>query len=220
MRNCLPWRFLVDHIHHLPFNRLFFHLQPILIPNEIWSFSINIVSVHASFQEADNIPIIRVLSESKSPAIVKELSELLWYIIAEVLNFSLFLLLFNRCILLRFCSSWETLPWEGAFQKVEEYVANTFKVISPWLFVSNMSVDTGISGSACQILPILEWNMVSFRALKALCQPEIDDVNCVFGEFSATNKKIVGFYVSVNDSLFMDSLYSFNHLNCNVKHSL
>ena len=54
---------LVNNIKHLSFNSLFLHCQSVLVPNEIGSLSVKSMSLHATFEQADHVPIVWVLSE-------------------------------------------------------------------------------------------------------------------------------------------------------------
>ena len=82
-----------------------------------------------------------------------------------------------------------------------------------------MGVQGGISSGSSKILTVFERDMLSVTGLVALSQPEIDNVDGVFGCFSSSCHEIVWLDVSVNDSFFMDNLNSLEHLYCNVKNS-
>ena len=92
-----------------------------------------------------------------------------------------------------------------------------FQVISSRLFVPNVSVKTGISCSSCQVLSISERNVLTIRALVALGQSKINNVDCVFGSVCPSDQKIVRFDVPMDNSLLMDTLDSLDHLNGDVK---
>jgi hypothetical protein len=68
-------------------------VEPVSIPNEVWVCSIDIVSLHAVGEKADNVAIIGILGKAEASAIVHELQEFLW------LGFTKFL---KRCLLLLF----------------------------------------------------------------------------------------------------------------------
>ena len=75
-------RFLVDYTKHLSLDSLFLHLKPVFVPNEIWSFCVNAVSLHASFEKTNDITVVWILSEGKTSAVVHELLELVWLVFA------------------------------------------------------------------------------------------------------------------------------------------
>jgi len=89
-------------------------------------------------------------------------------------------------------------------------VADRLQVVPARLLVTNMSVDTRVSGSSGQVLALSEGNMFTIGVLVTLGETEIDDENVVLVGVSATDQEIVGLDISVNDSLLvylLDSLY-------------
>ena len=62
-----------------------------------------------------------------------EFLELFWLVLAQILDRSFFLLLFDICVLLRLGSTWQTLPRERSFQEVKDDVTDGLQVISPRL---------------------------------------------------------------------------------------
>jgi len=106
---------LVDDIQHLSLDSFLFEGKSILVPDEVRSFCIIAVSLHAALEQVDDISIIRVLSECKAPAVVHELLEFIGTVLAEIFNLDFFLLLFDVSILLGFRFSWKALPGECSF---------------------------------------------------------------------------------------------------------
>tara|TARA_B110001450_G_scaffold251917_1_gene272747 strand:+ start:662 stop:964 length:303 start_codon:yes stop_codon:yes gene_type:complete len=82
-----------------------------------------------------------------------------------------------------------------------------------------VSVQRCVSGSPGEVLSIFEWNMLSITGLVALSQPEIDNVDRIFGCFGSSSHEIVWLDISMDDSLFVDNLDSLEHLYCNMKDS-
>lgn len=111
-------------------------------------------------------------------------------------------------------------------------MANSFQVIPTALFVTNMGVEGGISGSTSQVLALSEWDVLVLRVLVALGQTEVDDVDVVLGGFSGSNQEVVWLDISVDNSLLMDLLNALDlkipwlvilsgliyHLMSNVQH--
>ena len=60
--------------------------------------------------------------------------------------------------------------------------------------------------------------MLSLAILVALSKTEINDVNTVLGKLGASNQKVIGLYITMNDALFMDLFNSLDHLDCNQKY--
>ena len=201
-------------------DEFFFQHQSIFVPHEVWLLRVDIVLLHATFKQSDNVTIIGVLGEAQPSAVVHKLLELFWLILAELLNLDLLLLFLDVGVLLGLGSSWKSLPWECAFQEIEEHVTDGLKVISSGLLVANMGVDRSVSSGSSKVLAISERNVLSIRTLVAFGQSKIDDVDSVLGLLSASNQKVVRFDVSMNDSLFMNNLDSLDHLHGNVKYSI
>ena len=98
-------------------------------------------------------------------------------------------------------------------------MANCLQIISSGLLISDMSVDTSVSGCSCQVLSISKWNMLSVRRLVAFCESKIDDINGALGMVSCSNQKVVWLDISMNDPLFVHNLDSLDHLDRDVKNS-
>ena len=58
----LNW-LLVDDVEHLSLDSLLLENKPILIPNEVGLLGVVSVSLHAAFEQADDIPVVWVLGE-------------------------------------------------------------------------------------------------------------------------------------------------------------
>ena len=54
--------------------------------------------------------------------------------------------------------------------------------------------------------------MFAVRVIVDFSEPEVDDIDVVFGAFSASNQEVVGLYIAVNDSLLV---YFLNALDLN-----
>ena len=46
--------------------------------------------------------------------------------------------------------------------------------------------------------------MLTLTVLKALCQPEVNDVDLILGLIRAPDQEVVGFDVSMNDGIFVN----------------
>lgn len=148
------------------------------------------------------------------------LFEFIWVALAELLDWNFSLLLFDICVLFSLWSSWKSLPWERAHQEVKDDMTNCLKIISSWLFVTNMGVDTSISGSTCQILSISEWDVFTIWALITFGKTKIDDIYGVFCLFSSSSHEVIWFDISMDNTFLVNNLDSLNHLDSNMKHSL
>ena len=68
-------------------------------------------------------------------------------------------------------------------------MANGFQVVPTRLLVADVCVDASVSGSACQVLAISEWNVLAIGTFVAFCQPKINDIDRIFGILIAANQK-------------------------------
>ena len=156
---------LLDDVQHLPLDGFFLEYKSVLVPNEVGVLGVESVLLHATFEQANDVPVIWVLSEAQASAVVHELSEFIRLILAQVIDGGLLLFLLDGCILFGLRSSWKSLPWERALKEIEDDVSDSFQIISSRLLVTEMSVQTGVSGCSGQVLSISEWDVLSVRRL-------------------------------------------------------
>jgi hypothetical protein len=98
-------------------------------------------------------------------------------------------------------------------------VADSLKIVSPGLLVSDVGVDTGVSSSSSQILSFSERDMLTLRVFVALGKSKINNVDIIFSSVSVSNQEVVRLNISMDDALFMYFLYSLDHLSGNTKNS-
>ena len=82
-----------------------------------------------------------------------------------------------------------------------------------------MSVYARISSSSSEILAISEFDMLSIRVLVALSQAKINDIDIVPRSLRGSDEEVIWLNVSVNYSLLMHLLDSFN-LHIKIKQLL
>ena len=82
-------------------------------------------------------------------------------------------------------------------------MADSFQIVSARLLNSFVCIDRSVSCRACQVLAILVRDMLTLTVLKALCQPKVNDVDLILCLIRAPDQEVVGFDVSMNDSLLM-----------------
>lgn len=129
---------------------------------------------------------------------------------AKLFNSNFLLFALDVIIFFIFGASGQTLPGQRTSQEVKEDVTNSLKIISSRLLVADVSVERGISCSTCQVLTFSERNVLSVGVFVTLSEPEVDDVDVVFGALGASNQEVIGLNVSVNNSLFVDLLNALN----------
>jgi hypothetical protein len=98
----------------LLFDLLLLKCESILVPDEIRLLGVESVTLHAAFEEADNVRIVRILSKAQSSAVVHEFTEFFRLVLAQFLYGHLFLLFLDIGVLLLLGSSWESLPWKSS----------------------------------------------------------------------------------------------------------
>ena len=83
-----------------------------------------------------------------------------------------------------------------------------------------MSIDTSISGSSCQTLVVLVWDVLSsLRVSVSLGQAKVDHMNDVL-LFAMANQEVVWFHVTVNEVVIVKEFKSLYHLVSNHQSSL
>ena len=73
------------------------------------------MSLHATFEQTDDIAVVGVLREGQASAVMHEFLELVRLILAKVFDFHLLLFLLDVGVFLGLGSSWQTLPRQRAF---------------------------------------------------------------------------------------------------------
>ena len=78
--------FLVDDTHHLSLDGFLLQDKSVLVPNEVRRLLVMSVLIHAALEQLDDVPVVRVLGETQTSAIVHELSEFLWLVFTELVD--------------------------------------------------------------------------------------------------------------------------------------
>lgn len=78
--------FLVDDTHHLSLDGFLLQDQSVLVPNEVRRLLVMSVLIHAALEQLDDVPVVWVLGETQTSAIVHELSEFLWLVFTELVD--------------------------------------------------------------------------------------------------------------------------------------
>lgn len=90
---------LIDDFDHLRLYRLLLERQSVLVPQEIWGFLVDIVTFHATLEEADHVAVVWILSKTQTPTIVHVFIELVGDVLAELFDTDLFLFFLDVGIL-------------------------------------------------------------------------------------------------------------------------
>ena len=83
-----------------------------------------------------------------------------------------------------------------------------------------MGGDRGISGGSCQVLSLLEWDVLSFTVFVAFGKTKINDVDVVTSSVCASNEEIIWLDITMDDSLLVNLLNAADELHCNHQNSL
>jgi len=120
------------------------------------------------------------------------------------------LLLSNLLVFLFVGGGLESLPRKASSEEVQEDVAKSLKIISPGLLAAQVRVDTHITSSSRQRLPLTIRNVLLGLGIAILFgHTKIDDMDDV-GSLAAwaPNEKVVWLDVSVDQVFLMDGLDS------------
>lgn len=66
-------------------------------------------------------------------------------------------------------------------------MAYSLQVVTSWLLVADVSVDTCITSGTCQVLALSEGDVLTIRVFIALRQTEVNDENVVLVVLVTTN---------------------------------
>ena len=103
--------FLVDDADHLALDGLFLEDEAVLVPYEVGRLLVKVILLHAALEQLDDVIVVGVLGEAQSSAVVHELAEFVWLVLAQLVNRGLLFLLLDGSVLLGLGSSWQALPW-------------------------------------------------------------------------------------------------------------
>ena len=145
------------------------------------------MSLHASFEQADDVPIIWVLCEAETSAIVHELLEFVRLVSTELFDGHLLFLHLNVGVLFLLWSTWEALPRQWTSEEIEKDMTYGLEIVSSRLFIANVGVDTGISRSTGEVLPVSKRNVLSIGGLVTLSETKIDYIDSIFSLLVGAN---------------------------------
>jgi len=122
------------------------------------------------------------------------------------------LLLHDAVIFLLLGSSLQALPGERATAEVKHDVSQRFHVITARLLNTQVSVDTGVTGSSSEVLVLAIRDVeVSLGVTVFLCKTEIDDVDLV-STLANTHQEVVGLDITVDEGLGVNVFDAGNEL--------
>jgi len=150
-------------------------------------------------EEFPQICIIRFIVKSQTPRIIQKDSKFIGKATTQRLGRRRHLLLHNPVILLLLRSSLETLPRQRSPAKVHHDVSERFKVITPGLLDSQMSVDGGVASSACEVFVLAVGDVeMGFGVAVFFGETKVDYVDLV-SAFADSHEEVVWFDVAVDE---------------------
>ena len=115
---------LLQRTKHVLLQGLLLQHKAVFVPDEVWRLNVELVSLHASLEQVENVAVVGVSREAERPAVLHVLFKLVWLVEAQFVDGDLLLLPLNIVIFLILAAAWQSLPWERASQEVEQHVAN------------------------------------------------------------------------------------------------
>ena len=134
---------------------------------------------HERFSEhRDDLLVIGSLFKLELARVVEEVPKLSREPMRQVFDRSNGLLDLDLFVLLLFCLGRQALPGQSTLDKVHQHHADLFQVVPSGLLDAHMSVETGVSSSACQLLVVFVADVAArARVLIPLGQSKVDDVD-------------------------------------------
>ncbi len=167
------------------------HLEPILLEQ---------LSEHGLHRR-----VVGPLIEAQVPGRAQILGELYRVALAQHLDRSRQLLLFDPLVFVPLVVGLESLPGQHSPQEVHGNIADALHVISAGLLDSQVGVDGGIPRSAGEVLALPVGNVLAISLDVSLGEPEIKDEGLMAGLVEA-HAEIVGFDVPVDEMSVVDVL--------------
>ena len=210
---CGSLRFLADDVEHTVLEVFLILIQKVLLPVVLRRVRLQVVSTQAMLEQLHAVLVIWLFFEFKVAAIRHELVKLCRLPLAQIFERNLQLLFLDVKVLLVLVLAWKTLPREGAFNKVEQHVANRLEIVTSTLFFAEMSIERSVSGGTRQVLAISEWNMLAVRASIKFGESKVNDVNEVLRLIIAAYQEVIRLDISVKYTFSMHAFYEPYHLN-------
>jgi len=171
-------------------------------------------------EELAQIGIIGLIVEAESAAVVEENSEFVREATTKEVGRGRHLLLHNAVVLLLLRRRFQSLPREGATQKVHEDICEGLEIITTSLLNTQVRVDRSVPRRSSQVLvlPVRDVK-VSLRVTELLGQSEVDDVDLV-ATFADAHQEIVGLDVTMNEVARVDVFNARDQLVCKQQNGL
>jgi hypothetical protein len=150
-----------DDAHHVLLEGLLLKEEAVFVPDEVGGLHVEVVALHATFEESQDKAVVWVSGETESAAVLHEFLKLAGLVHAEFVNGNFLLLTLDVIIFLILRASGKSLPGERAAEEVQKHVANGLQIITTRLLVTNVSVDRGVTGGTSEVFAFAEGNVFS-----------------------------------------------------------
>jgi len=108
------------------------------------------------------------------------------------------------------CGSFEILPRKRSFAEIDDQIAQSFQVVTPGLFDTEMGVNRGVSGSSSQSFVLAVGNVpMRFGVEVHFSETKINDINSV-AMFADSHEEIFGLNVAMDKRFCMNILNATN----------
>ena len=119
-------RLLGNDVHQTIFESLFVLCKPILLPRVVKYAGVEVVTLHAIFEESNTGLVVWCLFKLERSAVIHELLEFGWVSTAKILKWCFNFFLLDRVVLFVLASTGQALPWKRSFQQIEKNVTDAF----------------------------------------------------------------------------------------------
>jgi hypothetical protein len=155
-------------------------------------------------EDLAEVRIIGLVVEAERTGVVQVDGEFVGETTAQDLGRGGHLLLHNAVVLLLLGSSLQTLPGKRTTAEVEHDIAQRFHIVTARLLDTEMSVDTGVTGSSSEVLVLTVRNVeVSLGVTVFLRETKINHVDLVT-TLANTHQEVVGLDITVDEGLGVD----------------
>ena len=157
-------------------------------------------------EDLAQVRVVGLVIKAERASVVQVDGELVGEATAQNLSGGSHLLLHDAVVLLLLSSRLQTLPGQRATAEVEHHIAQRLHVITARLLHTEVSVDTGVTGSSSEVLVLTVGDVeVSLGVAVLLGQTKVNHVNLV-ATLADTHQEVIGLDITVNERLGVDVL--------------
>mmetsp|Transcript_39474 Transcript_39474/g.118192 ORF Transcript_39474/g.118192 Transcript_39474/m.118192 type:complete len:278 (+) Transcript_39474:153-986(+) len=171
-------------------------------------------------QQSPHVSIVRTVLEAQTATVVQIGDKLAGEVLAENLNRRGHLLLHDLLVLLLLGVCLQALPGQAPPVEVHQHITHGLQVIATALLNTQVGIDAGIPGGACQVLVLaVRYVLLRLGVSILLCKTKVDDVHLVC-LLSEANQEVVRLDITMNEVLCVHIFHPVNHLVRKHQHRL